>query len=116
MQVLRDRWVERSQEFAPVYFPVATPDKSFQRRQVRKTNPYFCANVQPRESLYPEACGRNVGQPDVKGRTARFAEPRRRGHACPLRGPPLRFAIIASGFPINHGSDRHFSVNDWAKH
>lgn len=108
LHVLRDGRVKRSHEFATVDLTIATADKGFQRRQVRKIYPYFCANLQPRKSLHPETCGRKVGQDHFKRRTSGFAEPRGRGHARSLRGSPLRFVVIAANFAMGHGFDRHF--------
>lgn len=110
VQVLRNGRVERSREFTSVDFPIASPDKSFQGRQTWKIYPYFASDLQPRESLHSEACGRKVGQGDFKGRPPRFAKSRVRGHACPLRSPPLWLATIAPGFAFGHNFNWNFSV------
>ncbi len=109
VQVLRDGRMERSREFTSVDFPITSPDKGFHGRQTWKIYPYFASDLQPGESLHSEACGREVGQGDFKGRPARFAKSRGRRHACPLRSPPLRLAIIAPGFALSHGLTEFFS-------
>lgn len=110
VQVLRDGRMQRLREFTSVDFPITSPDKSFQGRQTWKIYPYFASDLQPRESLHSEACGRKVGQGDFKGRPARFAKSRGRGYSRPLRGPPLRLAIIAPSFALGHGFNWNFSV------
>jgi len=79
-QVFRDGRMERPHEFTSVDFPITSPDISFQGRQTWKIYPYFASDLQPRESLHSEACGRKVGQGDFKGRPARFAKSRGRGY------------------------------------
>lgn len=101
-QVFRDGRMERPHEFTSVDFPITSPDISFQGRQTWKIYPYFASDLQPRESLHSEACGRKIGQGDFKGRPARFAKSRGRGYSCPLRGPPLGLAISATSFALGH--------------
>ena len=111
VQVLRDGRMQRLREFTSVDFPITSPDKSFQGRQTWKIYPYFASDLQPRESLHSEACGRKVGQGDFKGRPARFAKSRGRGYACPLRGSPLRLAISAASFALGHCFNGNFSID-----